>query len=90
MLLNAYDAGTEANDEIINGAGAPGAAGIPFDPAGMNGTGGSGVTMEEATQMVHIHRGNLGDDDAAGGKSDLNNTVHRWLNPVVKITVTVK
>ena len=39
--------------------------------------------------MVHIHRGSLGDDDITGGKSDLDNTVHRWLNPVARITVTV-
>jgi hypothetical protein len=30
--LPAYDAGTEANDEMITGGGAPGAAGIPADP----------------------------------------------------------
>ena len=30
--LNGYDAGTEANDEIINGGGAPGTPGIPADP----------------------------------------------------------
>ncbi len=87
--LNAYDAGTEANDEIINGGGAPGVAGIPFAPADNGGTGGSGVTMEEANGYIHVHRGNLGDDDLAGGKSDLDNTVHRWLNPVARITVVV-
>ena len=34
FTLNAYDAGTEANDEIITGGGAPGAAGIPLAPGG--------------------------------------------------------
>ncbi len=34
VMLNAYDAGTEANDEIINGGGAPGVPGIPAAPAG--------------------------------------------------------
>lgn len=87
--LNAYDAGTEANDEVVNGGGAPGAPGIPVDPSGHGGTGGSGVTDMEQNSMIHIHRGSLGDDDATGGKSDLNNTVHRWLNPVARITVTV-
>ena len=53
----------------------------------MNGT---GVTTEEQNTTVHIHRGALGDDMADGGISDLNNTVHRWLNPVAKVTVTVK
>jgi hypothetical protein len=90
FTVNAYDAGTEANDEMITGGGAPGAAGIPAAP-GMNaGTGGTGVTMTEDNAYVHIHRGSLGDDDLAGGKSDLDNTVHRWLNPVARITVTVK
>ena len=89
MTLNAYDAGTEANDEIINGGGAPGAAGIPIAPGGDGGTGGMGVTTMEENATVHIHRGNLGDDDLAGGKSDLDNTVHRWLNPVARVTVTV-
>jgi len=90
FTVNAYDAGTEANDEMITGGGAPGVAGIPAAP-GMNaGTGGAGVTMTEDNAYVHIHRGSLGDDDLAGGKSDLDNTVHRWLNPVARITVTVK
>lgn len=89
FTINAYDAGTEANDELITGGGAPGAVGIPAAP-GMNaGTGGTGVTMTEDNAYVHIHRGNLGDDDLTAGKSDLDNTVHRWLNPVARITVTV-
>lgn len=91
VYLNAYDAGTEANNELIlEGSGAPGMPGIPVAPgmdAGMNGT---GSTSTEANQNIHIHRGSLGDDDLNGGKSDLSNTVHRWLNPVAKITVTVK
>ena len=36
--------------------------------------------------MVHIHPGNLGDDDLEAGMSDLDNTVHRWLNPVAMLT----
>jgi len=40
--------------------------------------------------MIHIHRGTLGDDDSMAGKSDLDNRVHRWLNPVAKLTVVVK
>lgn len=89
FTVNAYDAGTEANDEIVNGGGAPGVAGIPAAPGG-SGTGGAGVTDMEENTYVHIHRGSLGDDDLAGGKSDLDNTVHRWLNPVARVTVTVK
>lgn len=87
--MNAYDAGTEANDEIVNGAGAPGMAGIPADPGGSNGSGASGVTTVEANSKIHVHRGILGDTDAAGGASDLDSRVHRWLNPVAKITITV-
>lgn len=90
--VNAYDAGTEANNELVIGmaGGAPGAIGIPAAPGMDAGTGGTGVTTEETNKTVHIHRGSLGDDDLAGGKSDLDNTVHRWLNPVARVTVTVK
>lgn len=90
VYLNGYDAGTEANDEIVNGGGALGVAGIPAAPGMDSGTGGTGVTTTEATQVVHIHRGVLGDTDPNGGTSDLDSTVHRWLNPVAKLTVTVK
>ena len=90
IYLSAYDAGTEANDEIVNGGGAPGVAGIPASPNGNGETGGTGVTSTEDNMMIHVHRGNLGDDDMMGGKSDLDNTVHRWLNPVARVVVTVK
>ncbi|MEW8027204.1 MAG: spondin domain-containing protein [Candidatus Thiodiazotropha sp.] len=87
--LNAYDAGTEANDEVINGAGAPGAAGVPADPGSHNGTGATGVTTSETNTHVHIHRGVLGDSDQSGGVSDLDSSVHRWLNPVASLVITV-
>ncbi|MEM7208820.1 MAG: spondin domain-containing protein [Pseudomonadota bacterium] len=87
--LNAYDAGTEANDEIVNGGGALGVPGIPVDPGGNAGTGGTGVTATEANNTVHIHRGNIGDDNPTGGASDVSNSVHRWLNPVARLTVTI-
>lgn len=90
IMLNAYDAGTEANNEIINGGGAPGVLGIPGAPSGGSGTGGTGITDTENNTMVHIHRGSIGDDDMDGGKSDLNNSIHRWLNPVAKLTVTIQ
>jgi len=92
FFLNAYDAGTEANNEIINGGGAAGVLGIPFDPGAneaTGATGGTGVTTVESNTTVHIHRGNLGDSEVSGGASDLNNAVHRWLNPVVKLVITV-
>lgn len=88
--LNAYDAGTEANDEIVNGGGMPGVPGIPADPLGKNGTGATGVAMADVNQTVHIHRGVIGDTDETGGISDLDSRVHRWLNPVAKITIDVK
>jgi hypothetical protein len=87
--LKGYDAGTEANNEIINGGGAPGVPGIPADPGGNSGTGATGVTDSEHNTLVHIHRGVLGDLDVNGGVSDLNAAVHHWLNPVAKVVVTV-
>ena len=89
FYLNGYDAGTEVNDEIINGGGLPGSPGIPGAPGGDGGIGGTGVTTEEANQTVHVHRGIIGDDYAEGGPSDLDPTIHRWLNPVAKMEVTV-
>lgn len=72
--LNAYDAGTEANDEIIvkDTGGALGIPGIPGCPGGLCGENGSGVTSVESNTKVHIHRNTLGDSDLDGGISDLN------------------
>lgn len=94
--LNAYDAGTEANTELMNAGagGAPGVAGIPGDPTSKAGSGGSGVVPalpnDAEPNVVHIHRGILGDTNATGGPSDLDSRVHRWLNPVARLTVVVK
>ena len=90
FYLNAYDAGTEANDELITGGGAPGVAGIPAAPGNDNGTGGTGVTTEEANTTVHIHRGILGDADPSAGPSDLDSSIHRWLNPVAKLVIVIE
>jgi len=90
IMLNAYDAGTEANDEIVNGGGMSGVAGIPVDPGMNNGENATGVTTEEANTNVHIHRGVIGDTDAEGGTSDLDARIHRWLNPVARLIVTVQ
>ncbi|HHM05898.1 MAG TPA: hypothetical protein ENJ19_09160 [Gammaproteobacteria bacterium] len=89
FYLNAYDAGTEANDEIVNGAGSPGAPGIPADPGGHSGSGASGAATADNNSAVHIHRGVLGDQDSSGGVSDLDSSVHRWLNPVAKLVLSV-
>jgi hypothetical protein len=90
VYLNAYDAGTEANDEL-RGSGSPGSPGMPVPPPldPILGSGGSGVSATITNDKVHIHPGNIGDDDASAGKSDIANTVHRWLNPVAKVTITV-
>ncbi len=88
--LNAWDAGTEVNDEIINGGGMPGVAGIPADPLGKNGKGASGVASSEANHKVHIHPGIVGDTNPTGGASDLDSRVHRWLNPVARLVIVVK
>lgn len=94
--LNAYDAGTEANTELMNAGagGAPGVPGIPGDPSGKAGSGGAGVVAATPNNaepnVVHIHRGVLGDTNATGGMSDLDSRSHRWLNPVARVTVVVK
>lgn len=92
VYLNAYDAGSEANDEI-RGSGATGMPGMPVPPDSpletAVGTGGTGVTTTETNNTVHIHRGSIGDDSIDSGNSDIVNSVHRWLNPVAKVTVTV-
>ncbi len=90
FTLNAYDAGTEANDEIINGGGASGTPGIPAAPGGDGGMNATGIMDNSSNEKVHIHPGVLGDTDMNGGVSDLDSRVHRWLNPVARVTVIVK
>ncbi|MGB3726389.1 MAG: spondin domain-containing protein [Glaciecola sp.] len=110
--VNAYDAGTELNDELnstrtditgpggtaLGGYGAPGVAGAgapPIAPSmSVGGTGVasivvSGEVADGTDGPVHIHRNTLGDTSASSGASDLNSTVHRWLNPVAKVTIVV-
>ena len=88
-LLNAYDAGTEANDELITGGGAPGVPGIPVDPLGADGMNGTGLAGADSNTNVHIHRGVIGDTDPNGGPSDLDGNIHRWLNPVARVEIDV-
>lgn len=91
LTLNGYDAGTEANNElIVEGSGAPGMMGIPANPGGDHGSMGTGVTSDESNNTVHIHRGNVGDTMMEGGSSDLDARIHRWLNPVAKVVITVE
>ncbi|MEE9328413.1 MAG: spondin domain-containing protein [Cocleimonas sp.] len=91
MPALAYDAGTEANDELLglDSPGAPGNPGLPAAPSGRGGLGGTGAAGVDTNQSVHIHRGILGDTNAEGGSSDLDSRVHRWLNPVARVIVTV-
>jgi len=91
LNINAYDAGTEANNELLGAtdAGAVGVLGAPGAPSGSAGTNGTGAATEDTNTKVHIHRGILGDVDTAGGISDFDSRVHRWLNPVARITVVV-
>ncbi len=88
----AYDAGTEANDELLvaGAGGAPSVPGMPGDPGGTTGMNGTGAAGADANPNVHIHRGSLGDTDATGGTSDLDSRIHRWLNPVIRVVVTVR
>ncbi len=86
--LDAYDAGTEGNDEIV-GTTAVGERGFPAPPpvvATGLGSGGTGYTLDPEG-FVHIHRGVHGDRDAEGGATDINALVHRWLNPVARVRV---
>jgi hypothetical protein len=90
IYFNAYDAGTEANDEI-RGSGAPGAPGMPVPPPleALVGNGGSGVAGADNNATVQIHRGSIDDNSMTDGTSDVTNTVQRWLNPVAKVTISV-
>lgn len=90
--LNAYDAGTEANDEIAAAdGGVPGNPGFPNPPpVGLTDSGGTGVTFTENNPTVHIHRGVLGDTNPTGGMSDIDSTRYRWLNPVARVVLTVR
>ena len=87
LYLNGYDAGTEANDELINEdtGGVPGTPGIPGDPGGVSGSGGMAVAGADNNTTVHIHRGILG-----GDPGDLDASVHRFNNPIAKVVIKVK
>ncbi len=83
ILVNAYDAGTEANSELV--------ADFPDYPGKADlGSNGSGLTAVVTNPTVHIHPGNIGDSSDTAGLSDLDNKVHRWLNPVLKVSVIVE
>lgn len=95
--VNAYDAGTEANDEKKAAAGGINQPGMIF-PAFLNDATGAlsadinpnatGFLNATKEGFVHIHRGIVG--SAPGGPSALDNTTYRWLNPVARVVLTVK
>lgn len=89
VYLHGYDAGTEANDELITGGGAPNTPGIPADPGGNAGSDGVATVGPDHNATVHIHRGVIGDDDPSGGPSDLDARVHTWQGPVAKLVIRV-
>ena len=120
VTLNAYDAGSEANDEIsavrqditgLGGYAMPGMAGsnaafitaITGNESAAQGarlgTGSEGLVVDSANTpftgadgaegTVLIHRGVVGDTNPTGGVSDLDARVHRWLNPVARLVITV-
>lgn len=88
--LYGYDAGTEANDELITGGGDPNVPGIPAAPGGDGGANGTGVSFFDTNTTVHIHRGTIGDLDPEGGISDLDSSIHRWTNPVAEVIMQVR
>jgi hypothetical protein len=76
--VNAYDAGTEANDEARAAGPGIGQAGMGLPPF-LNGVGiypeGPGFANAVAEGYVHVHRGILG--SAAGGDRVLDQTTYR-------------
>jgi len=89
LFARGYDAGTEANDELLGG-GAPGVPGFPAPPPVVEtgtGTGASGISTQ-AEGYVHVHPGVIGDLDPTGGVSDINVAVHSFQNPVARVTIT--
>ena len=95
--LYAYDAGTESNDEIITGGGAPGVPGIPMHPLTDFGTGATGANgaidalgnTPGENNLVHPHPGIIGDTDPTGGVSDLDSRHHRFASRVAKLVLHI-
>ncbi|WEF31744.1 spondin domain-containing protein [Pseudoduganella chitinolytica] len=89
--LSAYDAGTEANDEARAAGPGIGQPGMGL-PAFLNGVGiysdAPGFANARVEGYVHVHRGILG--GAAGADSVLEQTMYRWMNPVARVTLTVR
>ena len=75
VLANAYDAGSEMNDETPETIGALGAT--DDDPA-------SGLGIDENGEgYIHVHSGIHG----IGGPNGLDAETYDWRNPVVEVTI---
>jgi hypothetical protein len=75
VYANAYDAGSELNEESADTVGALGAT--DDDPA-------TGVGINENGEgYIHVHAGIHG----IGGPAGLDAAIHDWRNPVVELTV---
>ncbi|PCJ21496.1 MAG: hypothetical protein COB02_02570 [Candidatus Cloacimonadota bacterium] len=98
VFINAWDAGTENNDEnIISTVQGNTNTGIPQHTEVSFNASGSGVIVngdENANKIgIHIHRGVLGDlliDGSNNDISDLDSRIHRFMNPVALLTIVVK
>ena len=75
VYANAYDAGSELNEESIDTVGALGAT--DDDP-----TTGSGIN-ENGEGYIHVHTGIHG----IGGPGGLDADMYDWRNPVVELTI---
>lgn len=87
----AYDAGTEANNEARAagpGINQPGMGLPPFLNDREINPNAPGFTQAAKEGFVHVHRGIVG--SAPGGPSALDASLHRWMNPVARVTLTVK
>lgn len=89
IRVNSYDAGSELNDEIVNGGGALGVSGIPGAPGGQGGINGMGIPGVMESNYVRPHPGVIGDFEQDGGYSDVNAAVHKWEDPIALVTVKV-
>ncbi len=95
LQLNAYGAGTEDNNEKVGCSTDPPYTGLPIDnpnaagdPAGAGGACGTGAQHPSGEpNKIHVHPGILGDVDPAGGISDFDTRVHRFLNPVAEVVI---
>lgn len=78
VLVPAYDAGTERNDELCSSIPGPGFTEC-ITPSNPSGDGG-GAQVNQGEGFVHIHAG-------IHGIGNLNAAMRDWRNPVAKVTI---